>query len=108
MKDQDVFKLFLLDGKIEEGSEFDCANARNEFISSLKSSNYLDLTEPWKGSISFDLLVKAENLGLIMLRFPDVSIFLEDGQRPENGLNLKEQEDYFESRRIIDQIFEKI
>ncbi|MDO9614614.1 MAG: hypothetical protein Q7J86_08810 [Bacteroidota bacterium] len=106
----DFFDLLLLDNKIEAGENFNCANARNKFVSILKSSGYKDLMQDSKGYESLKFLEENadKELGLIILLRPKINIFFVEGRRPENDLDQKEREVFYECRRIIDLIFKQL
>jgi len=98
-----IFSLMILDYKTSRGDKFFEEKARAAFIVALKTSGYKDLMEVYKKTKSFDLLKIAVRLGLINFDHPEGNFFGE-GEKPETpDLDYAE---FYESRRIIDLIFE--
>lgn len=100
-----IFSLLLLEYKISQGDRFMDEKARTAFISALKISGYKDLMEVRKKAKSFELLEIARDLGLINLDY-SASNFFGEGEKPETS-DL-DYPDFYQSRRIIDLIFEQL
>jgi hypothetical protein len=100
-----LFSLMLLEYKISQGDKFMDEKARSAFIDVLKTSGYKDLMEVHKKAKSFKLLEIARDLGLINFEHTEGNSFGE-GERPETS-DLVYPE-FYESRRIIELIFEQL